>query len=55
MLFILYIRKECYCGQSYGKYVVVDACKLECPKSSTELCGGKNANSIWRITTTIRQ
>ncbi len=48
------IRQECYCGQSYGKYGVPqsDDCTLTCPNSKSQICGGKNSNSIWRITTT---
>ena len=44
-------RNECYCGQSFGKYGDADdnSCIKACPVKPFELCGGKNANSVWKI------
>ena len=45
-------RVECYCGNSFGKYDKLQTsriCVMNCPVKNFEICGGKNANSVWKI------
>jgi hypothetical protein len=44
-------RKECYCGQSYGKYgsAAPNSCSLTCPVTPYEICGGVRASSVYKI------
>jgi hypothetical protein len=44
-------RNECYCGQMYGKHneAADNACNRACPVKPFELCGGRLANSVWKV------
>ncbi len=51
-------RKDCYCGNAYGKFGLASLnnrfCNITCQGNSSEICGGKNANSIYRTTTSCQ-
>jgi hypothetical protein len=46
-------RNECNCGNSFDKYAKAEnfglSCNLTCIQNETQICGGSNANSIYKI------
>ncbi len=44
--------KQCFCGDSYGKYGTATDCNMTCSGNSTETCGGSYANSVYKIAAT---
>merc|ERR1712151_775827 len=47
--FSLQYRGECFCGNSYGKYKKASNCNMKCKKDKSQTCGGKWANSVFRV------
>jgi hypothetical protein len=43
----LQFAKVCFCGETYGKFGISDACLMACPGNSKEICGGFFANSVY--------
>ncbi len=45
-------RFQCNCGNKYGSYGLASqynkTCDQSCPKNENEICGGENANSIYK-------
>merc|ERR1712151_1396348 len=47
--FSLQYGGECFCGNSYGKYKKASNCNMKCKKDKSQTCGGKWANSVFRV------
>merc|ERR1712084_122416 len=47
--FSLQYGGECFCGNSYGKYKKASNCNMKCKKDKSQACGGKWANSVFRV------
>lgn len=49
ILFGLQNGRECYCGNSFGKYgqAPEDDCHMQCPGDNTVRCGGSFRNSVY--------
>jgi len=49
--FGLQYGKECFCGNTFGKYGKKHAiyCMKDCPGYKRKICGGKHANSVYQI------
>jgi hypothetical protein len=41
--------KQCFCGNTYGKYGTSTSCNMTCSGDSAETCGGSYANSIYKV------
>ena len=45
----------CFCGDSYGKFGLASSinriCDMSCSGDSAQICGGSNANSIYKVPT----
>ena len=41
----------CYCGVAYGRYRLAEEieCDMPCYGDNTQICGGLNRNSVWKI------
>ena len=40
--------ESCLCGNSYGRYGPADNCNYPCSGDAASICGGYNANSVYR-------
>lgn len=40
---------QCFCDNDYGKYGKADNCNMPCNGNPKEICGGKWANSVYRV------
>ena len=41
--------RECWCGNSYGKYGSANNCDMRCSGDPSQTCGGFAANSVYRV------
>lgn len=48
---------QCYCGSSFGKYgqIADSECNMGCPGNSQEKCGGRWANSVYKLNGSVAQ
>lgn len=40
---------QCFCGNTYNKYGPADNCDMTCSGDDNEICGGRWANAVYRI------
>jgi hypothetical protein len=45
----LQFGKQCFCGNSYGKFGAANNCNMACSGSPKEVCGGVWANSVYKV------
>jgi len=45
----LQYSKQCFCGNSYGKYGRANNCNMRCSGNYNQTCGGVWANSVYRV------
>ena len=41
--------KQCFCGNSYGRYGRATNCNMRCSGNKSQICGGSWANTIYKI------
>ena len=48
--YLFYFRGDCFCGNTYNKYVTDSSCNVPCTGNSAQICGGISQNSIYKTT-----
>ena len=45
--FLFYLRMQCSCGNTFGKYGMSTSCNVFCQGNANQICGGLLANNIY--------
>ena len=46
---MIFLRVECYCGDSYGSLGDSSNCTMKCKGDANQICGGFFSNSVYKI------